>query len=439
MAEIEQPKDVNVAFERQILESESGTRQRLLAEQALFQVSEFFDAVPTESQLELIRGLSKQRAKAARIALELTVQLLDDNAATNQNNVIELPPLVLVENPSTEPAEADAEVEKEAEHEVVISQDGQLAERVIKFLQDIDRYDESATRETINDIIEKLIKDHSPTARQSKLDYPKMLNMYFDGFTNQEIAEGLHTTNNSIRVTMSRIRKEAQQKALKENTPETIAETVQKPTVYVSKEPIAKEPIIEEPIVEAVVVEAPEVQTEQEIKVEAVPEVLEVAEVVVVEEVVVEEEAAIVYDPKETYKKVMLAVEKPEEVLRDEWLQVAEAYIKNAASAYLDIDEAEALWAHLHFDEDYKYRQTPRRYRGAISILRPLFQKQVHDRFKKDSINKKVLGYLFGNPDDPKNLDDLKSLLEDNKDGDVWTKLTVQRQAVAAFSELLQS
>jgi hypothetical protein len=415
---------VDVSFERQIIESEPGIRQRALAVQALLELSDYFDSEPSVDQIEAIRGLSKKEAKAARKALEKTVLFIGNTKTPTKNNVVTLIPLAPVASEPVQEAPALEDVETEPLDAVEIvettspvvevptdtSELTPLSKMAVKFLRDINRYDESVTSDNLDGIINEIVT--KVDAKRSRLDYGKMLHLYFEGVPAESIAETLSSTPASISKTISRIRttlvREVSAEPIIPTAPEEVVEKVSTP---VPQPPIKPVHYVFKSTVDGSLLPPPVEILTDDSDVEA--------------------------GRADRHEKLKMAVTSPEEISTEDWLQIAQEHITELAERYISQDEAEALWAHLHLDEDGKYTQHPRRYEEAINNLRPRFRDVLRERFDKESVDKRIMGILFNASLGWKNLDDLHELLNVIYPN-TYDKELIQRQTVLTFSEFLR-
>lgn len=419
---------VDISFEKNVIESGGGVRQRALAIQALVGMAERLDAQVTPELVEKFRGLTKKQAILARKSLENLVQFFGEKPVQDEA-VIDTPAVevVTIAQPQQEAAPAsevfiDDEPEdftapvlteiSEEKSESVIEIQGEaepLNTAAQKWLSGLIDDDVTELSEAdIPRIVENLMELRGPMPK-AKLDYRLILTERLKGQKQDVIAELVSSTHSSISLTLNNFRNHILKTRSQDVEPAKELTQTAKPIPKPPLNPAAIRPIlsVEKPVVVEVIEPAPLRVTEQSIT--------EIRE--------------------ERLEKLIQSVEKPNNYSPSEWLEIAEEHIRDVASDVLAPEQVDALWQHIHFDDEDQYKLAPAEYQTALESLRSRFRKYA-SKTSKMSDEQKALRTLFNVSMGYKNLDDVHQLLSRS---DVSVRPNwVQRVVVAGFAMVVE-
>jgi hypothetical protein len=425
VSDIERTERMDVPLETSRDDSKQTVRERELARQAFVRFSMVFGLETSQDSIDRIAALSEREVRIARRALETTVRFFGNDESIAEDNIIPLTPMLATEGNSETHASLLIEEKKVLLSKEVLDRN-ELSEAAVKFLKATGYYDESLTLFDIPRVAEIIVKEHGPSS--SKLDYEKLIRLYLLGVSKIAIAEELGSTIASISQTIYNFKN----KIIENNK---MNDQADKTTIKDIASPVISQPVkpqLPEPSTATQPLPQPKPQ----------PFKLNPIELPVVSEKTEAVSKPLKGTQSEWYEKLKQSLDSDDEVSHEEWQQVAEACVKDAAERYLYDDQIDALWAHLHRGEDADddnatYKSAPRKYREAIEELRPLYERAMSDRINQNDVNRIVLVTLFDKATGLKNLDDVHARLY--KRSSIWTKELVERRVVLTMAELMRS
>ena len=441
---------VDVSFEHKVAAEGPGVRQRALAIQALQNVSELFGTTPTEAQVEAIRTLSKQEAKAARQALEATVTLLGQagvvEVSQNEHEAIIDEPIdaaliTPIEAVTSKPAQPEPEPEPEVESEPepepelkpeiepeveeAIEKDSDepspLSGEIVKWLDGlIDRDPAALTTADIPSIIIELNEAYGPYGTRKKLDYNLLLQLRLEGKSYKIIHESFElSTVLSLKQALVNFRKRVlTNKAI----PPAAEDDTREVPVVQSVRPVPRPP--------ASTTVLQKIETSKE------TETTPLQPEIVVEVDFQEGDEPNLDEIRESQlNELTQAAENSNIYSNAEWKEIAEEYLYDVAAKLLSPEEIEALWGYLHIEDDGEHRSATTKYQSALNKLRANFTELAH-RSNKDSLEQQALRMLFNISMGYKDLYFIQRRLSE-KDSSVTLSRT-QRIVVAGIARVVK-